>query len=146
MGETGAMCWLKVITMCLLIALTLAQVPPVKELQIEVVEAVAEENCKIKTKNGDTVHMHYTGKLHDGGKEFDSSIPRGQPLSFALGTGRVIQGWDQGLLDMCVGEKRKLTIPPELGYGSRGAGNVIPPDAALVFTVELIKIDRAREL
>ena len=71
---------------------------------------------------------------------------RGSPLVFAVGTRRVIQGWDQGLLDMCIGEKRKLTIPPELGYGSSGAGNVIPPNAALVFDVELINIDRKREL
>ena len=72
-------------------------------------------------RNGDTLHMHYTGTLFDDGTEFDSSIPRGKPFTFPLGGGRVIKGWDQGLLGMCVGEKRKLIIPSELGYGARGS-------------------------
>lgn len=81
--------------------------------------------------------MHYTGTLDDGTK-FDSSWDRGQPFSFQLGTGQVIKGWDEGLLGMCQGDKRKLTIPPHLGYGSTGAGNVIPPEATLHFEVELM--------
>ena len=85
------------------------------------------------------------GKLEDG-TEFDSSIPRGEPLSFTLGAGQVIKGWDQGLLAMCAGEKRKLVIPPDLGYGDSGAGEKIPGGAVLVFEVELIKIDRKDEL
>lgn len=86
--------------------------------------------------------MHYLGKLVDG-TEFDSSYTRNQPLPFLLGAGQVIKGWDQGLLDMCVGEKRKLTIPPELAYGKSGAGNVIPPDATLsmFFTFLVSRVD-----
>jgi FK506-binding protein 14 len=97
------------------------------------------EGCTAKSKNGDQLTMHYTGTLTDG-KKFDSSYDRDQPFSFQLGSGQVIKGWDQGLLDMCVGEKRKLTIPPHLGYGERGAGNVIPGGATLFFEVELINI------
>lgn len=82
----------------------------------------------------------------EDGTEFDSSIPRGQPLSFTLGMGQVIKGWDQGLLNMCEGEKRKLVIPPELGYGERGAGDKIPPNSVLIFEVELVKIERKTEL
>ncbi|XP_062554331.1 peptidyl-prolyl cis-trans isomerase FKBP2 [Armigeres subalbatus] len=103
------------------------------------------ENCSLRTKKGDLVHMHYTGTLEDG-TEFDSSIPRGEPLTFTLGMGQVIKGWDQGLLNMCEGEKRKLIIPPELGYGARGAGEKIPPNSVLVFEVELVKIERKTEL
>ncbi|XP_050071483.1 peptidyl-prolyl cis-trans isomerase FKBP2 [Anopheles maculipalpis] len=103
------------------------------------------ENCTVRTKKGDLVHMHYTGTLEDG-TEFDSSIPRGNPLTFTLGMGQVIKGWDQGLLGMCEGEKRKLVIPPELGYGERGAGEKIPPNSVLIFEVELMKIERKTEL
>ncbi|KAG5866465.1 hypothetical protein JTB14_023689 [Gonioctena quinquepunctata] len=88
--------------------------------------------------------MHYTGTLTDGTK-FDSSLDREQPFSFQLGVGQVIKGWDQGLVDMCVGEKRKLTIPPNLGYGDAGAGNVIPGKATLNFDVELIHIGEAQQ-
>ncbi|XP_003708038.1 peptidyl-prolyl cis-trans isomerase Fkb14 isoform X2 [Megachile rotundata] len=97
------------------------------------------EVCDAKSKIGDQLTMHYTGTLLDGTK-FDSSLDRDQPFTFQLGVGQVIKGWDQGLVDMCVGEKRKLTIPPELGYGEKGAGNVIPGGATLLFDVELINI------
>ncbi|XP_043492938.1 FK506-binding protein 2 [Polistes fuscatus] len=97
------------------------------------------EICEVRSKKGDQLTMHYTGTLQDGTK-FDSSLDRQQPFTFQLGVGQVIKGWDQGLLDMCVGEKRKLVIPPELGYGDIGAGNVIPGGATLTFDVELINI------
>ena len=94
-------------------------------------------------KQGQTCVMHYTGWLYDGGtkgKEFDSSVRRGKPFEFPLGVGRVIKGWDEGVATMKVGGKRTLLIPPQLGYGERGAGGVIPPNATLLFDVELLGV------
>ena len=88
---------------------------------------------------GKEITVHYTGWLQDGTK-FDSSLDRRQPLTIVLGVGQVIQGWDEGFSGMKEGGKRKLTIPPEMGYGARGAGGVIPPNATLVFEVELLKV------
>ncbi len=92
-----------------------------------------------KAQDGDTAVVHYTGWLEDGTK-FDSSVDRGKPFSFRLGAGRVIKGWDEGVVGMRVGTKRKLTIPSHLGYGRRGHGQVIPPDATLIFEVELLDL------
>lgn len=88
---------------------------------------------------GKTIVVHYTGWLTNGSK-FDSSKDRNDPFSFRLGAGQVIRGWDEGFSGMKVGGKRKLTIPPEMGYGARGAGGVIPPNATLVFEVELLDV------
>ena len=90
---------------------------------------------------GDSVSVHYTGWLKDGTK-FDSSVDRGQPFEFAIGRGRVIRGWDEGVASMKVGGKRKLMIPAKLGYGAKGAGEDIPPDADLEFEVEMLKIKK----
>ena len=101
------------------------------------------EDIKIGTgaavKEGDTIIIHYEGKLQNG-KVFDSSYARNAPFETEIGVGRVIEGWDKGLLGMKVGGKRKLTVPPNLGYGARGVQNVIPPNATLVFDLELLDV------
>ncbi|MGZ3337805.1 MAG: FKBP-type peptidyl-prolyl cis-trans isomerase [Isosphaeraceae bacterium] len=102
-----------------------------------------KEGTGEKPKKGQICVMHYTGWLWENGakgKKFDSSVDRGEPFDFPIGTGRVIKGWDEGVLSMKVGGKRELLIPPNLGYGSRGAGRIIPPNATLLFEVELLKI------
>ncbi|KAI1309935.1 hypothetical protein F5Y03DRAFT_62011 [Xylaria venustula] len=97
------------------------------DLQIDVTLPV---ECDRKTQKGDPIEVHYRGTLASNGNEFDASYNRGKPFGFTLGAGRVIKGWDQGLLDMCIGEKRTLTVPPEFGYGDRGVGP-IPGGATL---------------
>ena len=93
-----------------------------------------------KPEKGKKVKVHYTGKLEDG-RVFDSSIKRGVPIEFTLGVGQVIKGWDEGIADMKVGEKRQLIIPPDLGYGPNGHPPVIPPNSTLIFDVELVEIN-----
>ena len=122
-----------------LINLTLGVKQPPKELVIGIKHKVAPNEC-IPAKNGDKLSMEYTGTLFSTGEQFDSSVGRA-PFDFQLGVGQVIKGWDQGILGMCVGEKRKLTIPSKLGYGDQGAGGKIPGGATLVFEIELLSVN-----
>jgi peptidylprolyl isomerase len=110
---------------------------------LQVIDTVAGTGASPKT--GEICVMHYTGWLYENGqkgKKFDSSVDRGQPFEFPIGVGRVIKGWDEGVSTMKVGGKRTLIIPASLGYGARGAGGVIPPNATLIFEVELLSIKR----
>ena len=109
----------------------------IKGMKVEILK----QGTGAQAKTGDTVTVNYVGALENGIK-FDSSIDRGTPFPFTLGENRVIKGWELGVLGMRAGEKRKLTIPPELGYGSAGAGGVIPPNATLIFEVDMLKIDQ----
>ena len=126
------------VTLLLAITATVYGVKTDSGLEIEYVET--PEACDVKVKRSDLLTMHYTGTLADGTK-FDSSVDRNEPFQFQIGIGQVIKGWDEGVMGMCVGEKRKLIVPPELGYGDQGAGELIPGGATLYFDVELIKID-----
>ncbi|OMJ26252.1 FK506-binding protein 2 [Smittium culicis] len=110
------------------------------KLGIDILRAV--EDCKQVAKVGDEVHMHYTGKIEKTGVVYTSSYKLNRPYTFKLGGGYVINGWDQGVVGMCVGEKRLLTIPHELGFGKRGINHIIPPEATLIFTVELLGIGK----
>ena len=103
------------------------------------VEVIEEGTGNKQVEKGDEILIHYTGTLEDGTK-FDSSVDRGTPLDITIGVGMVIKGWDEGIIGMKVGEKRKLTIQPDYGYGAAGAGAVIPPNAVLIFDVELVDV------
>ncbi len=104
---------------------------------------IIQEGSGASPQKGQQVTVHYTGWLDENGEpgaKFDSSVDRGQPFSFVVGVGQVISGWDEGVMSMKVGEKRRLIIPANLGYGAHGAGSVIPPNATLIFDVELLKV------
>lgn len=126
-----------------LLTIASAKKQPPTQLQIGIKHRPI--TCPQRTKSGDTVQVHYEGKLFSNGKVFDSSLTRGDPIEFVLGNGQVIQGWDQGLLNMCVGEKRLLKIPSDLAYGARGSPPVIPENAALIFNTELVSINGNKE-
>ncbi|EDQ85159.1 uncharacterized protein MONBRDRAFT_29518 [Monosiga brevicollis MX1] len=113
---------------------------PIEQLSIGVKRRA--EDCGIKTRVYDALAIHYTGWLHATGEEFDSSIPRGDPYIFTLGAGQVVPGWDQGLVGMCIGDVRKLSLPAELGYGASGVAGKVPPNADLIFEIELLNIER----
>ena len=111
--------------------------PPPDELVVEDLE----EGDGAEAQAGDTLTVHYVGVIYDSGEEFDSSYERGQPIDFVLGTGGVIPGWDQGLEGMKEGGRRQLVIPPDLAYGKAGDPPDIPPDATLIFVIDLISVN-----
>ncbi|XWS76038.1 hypothetical protein CRYUN_Cryun01aG0143100 [Craigia yunnanensis] len=138
----GFICALKVAPILfLLILFTFAHAKKsadVTELQIGVKSK--PKSCEFQAHKGDRIKVHYRGKLTDG-TVFDSSFERGDPIEFELGSGQVIKGWDQGLLGMCVGEKRKLKIPAKLGYGAQGSPPTIPGGATLIFDTQLVAVN-----
>merc|ERR1711970_876716 len=112
----------------------------VKDSGLKVEYVSKPDTCDKVARNGDMLSMHYTGTLEDG-KKFDSSYDRSEPFKFQIGVGQVSKGWEEGVLGMCVGEKRRLIVPPALGYGDQGAGDIIPGGATLHFDVELMGIE-----
>ncbi|GMY33828.1 peptidyl-prolyl cis-trans isomerase FKBP15-1 [Fagus crenata] len=127
-----------VLFLLLLSTLVSAKQGDVTELQIGV--KYKPDSCEVQARKGDRLKVHYRGKLTDG-TVFDSSFERDSPIEFEVGSGQVIKGWDQGLLGMCVGEKRKLKIPAKLGYGEQGSPPTIPGGATLIFETELVAVN-----
>uniref|UniRef100_A0ACD5XXG5 Uncharacterized protein n=1 Tax=Avena sativa TaxID=4498 RepID=A0ACD5XXG5_AVESA len=138
MAKPQLLLCLLVAAAALLLVASAKKAADVSELQIGV--KFKPESCSISAHKGDRVKVHYRGKLTDG-TVFDSSYERGDPIEFELGTGQVIKGWDQGILGMCVGEKRKLKIPSKLGYGESGSPPTIPGGATLIFDTELVAVN-----
>merc|ERR1719323_1352611 len=130
---------MKVILTLAALAAVLAQ-PELKDSGLKVEYVSKPDTCDRVARNGDMLEMHYTGTLEDGSK-FDSSYDRSEPFKFQIGVGQVIKGWEEGVLGMCIGEKRRLIVPPELGYGDQGAGEVIPGGATLNFDIELLETE-----
>jgi len=127
--------------LCLFLAVSVSLVLANEEIRpsgLKIEHVSRPDACEKTAENGAQLTMHYTGTLQADGKKFDSSVDRNEPFKFQLGVGQVIKGWDEGIVGMCVGEKRRLTVPPELAYGEQGAGDVIPGGATLVFDIELI--------
>jgi len=129
---------------CLILLASIATIalaePEVGPSGLKVEYTLVPETCERKAMNGQMLTMHYTGTLEDGSK-FDSSVDRNEPFKFQIGVGQVIKGWEEGVLGMCIGEKRRLIVPPELGYGDQGAGEVIPGGATLYFDIELLETE-----
>lgn len=130
---------MKYLPVILLLGAVFAE-PTVTPSGLSVENISKPETCERVAKNGDVLTMHYTGTLADG-KKFDSSYDRSEPFKFQIGVGQVIKGWEEGVLGMCIGEKRRLIVPPQLGYGEQGAGDIIPGGATLFFDVELVSTE-----
>ncbi|CAL4972482.1 unnamed protein product [Urochloa decumbens] len=138
MGKKRQLICLAAAAAAILLTVSAKKAADVTELQIGV--KFKPESCTLQAHKGDKIKVHYSGTLTDG-SVFDSSYDRGDPFEFTLGNGQVIKGWDQGLLGMCVGEKRKLKIPAKMGYGERGSPPKIPGGATLIFDTELIAVN-----
>jgi len=127
--------------LCLFLAASVSLVLANEEIRpsgLKIEHVSRPDACEKTAESGNQLSMHYTGTLLSDGTKFDSSVDRNEAFKFQLGVGQVIKGWDEGIVGMCVGEKRKLTVPPELAYGDQGAGDVIPGGATLVFDIELL--------
>merc|ERR1712242_151521 len=124
------------LALALMVTVSLAEVEE-RPSGLKIEHILKPESCDKQAENGQMLTMHYTGTLEDGTK-FDSSLDRNEPFKFQIGVGQVIKGWEEGVLGMCIGEKRRLIVPPELGYGAQGAGDIIPGGATLFFDVELV--------
>merc|ERR1712172_146376 len=131
---------MKVFLAVVAVVATVLADPEVKDSGLKVEYVSKPDTCDKVARNGDMLSMHYTGTLEDG-KKFDSSYDRSEPFKFQIGVGQVIKGWEEGVLGMCVGEKRRLIVPPELGYGDQGAGEIIPGGATLFFDIELLETE-----
>merc|ERR1712172_456939 len=131
---------MKVFLAVVAVVATVLADPEVKDSGLKVEYLSKPDTCDKVARNGDMLSMHYTGTLEDG-KKFDSSYDRSEPFKFQIGVGQVIKGWEEGVLGMCVGEKRRLIVPPALGYGDQGAGEIIPGGATLFFDIELLETE-----
>eukprot|EP00051_Salpingoeca_urceolata_P001463 m.41193 g.41193 ORF g.41193 m.41193 type:complete len:149 (-) comp11438_c0_seq1:253-699(-) len=139
MGVSTREAWVVGVLVLSVVAPSMAFTSDTRKLQIGIKRRASK--CLRKTTVGDIIAVHYTGQLHATGEEFDSSFSRGEPFVFTLGTQQVIQGWDRGLMGMCIDEVRKLVVPANLAYGELGAPPRIPANAPLMFEIELVNIE-----